>query len=34
MDLSELIKVVVYDGYRAGDETIKHFWDVSLQFYD
>ena len=28
MDLSELKKVVVYDGYRPGDETIAHFWEV------
>ena len=30
MDLSELRKVVVYDGYRPGDETIQHFWEVTL----
>ena len=29
MDLSELRKVVVYDGYRPGDETIQHFWEVT-----
>ena len=32
MDLSELRKVVVYDGYRPGDETIQHFWEVTAYF--
>ena len=32
MDLSELRKVVVYDGYRPGDETIQHFWEVTTYF--
>ena len=30
MDLSELRKVVVYDGYRPGDETVHHFWEVNM----
>ena len=25
-------QVVVYDGYRAGDETILHFWSVLLHY--
>ena len=32
MDLSELKKVVVYDGYRPSDETIGHFWEVYIDF--
>ena len=32
MDLSELRKVVVYDGYRPGDETVQQFWDVLLNY--
>ena len=32
MDLSELKKVVVYDGYRPGDETVLHFWEVLLHY--
>ena len=32
MDLSELKKVVVYDGYKPGDETIAHFWEVCDYF--
>ena len=28
MDLAELKKVVVYDGYRPSDETVLHFWEV------
>ena len=32
MDLSELRKVVVYDGYRPGDETVQHFWEVLLNY--
>ena len=30
MDLSELRKVVVYDGYRPGDETVHPFWEVNV----
>ena len=32
MDLSELRKVVVYDGYRPGDETVQQFWEVLLNY--
>jgi hypothetical protein len=28
MDLSELKKVVVYDGYKPTDQTITAFWQV------
>ncbi|ELU04155.1 hypothetical protein CAPTEDRAFT_93626 [Capitella teleta] len=28
MDISELKKVTVYDGYTATDSAIKHFWDL------
>ena len=27
-----LLQVVVYDGYRPGDETIHHFWEVLLHY--
>ena len=33
MDLTELKKVVVYDGYKPTDQTIVFFWEVYvLQF--
>ena len=32
MDLSELRKVVIYDGYRPGDETVQQFWEVLLNY--
>ena len=28
MELSELQKVVVYDGYKPNDSTIQLFWEV------
>ena len=27
-----MLQVVVYDGYRPGDETIHHFWEVLLHY--
>jgi len=32
MDLSELKKVVVYDGYKPTDPTIQVFWEVLLDY--
>jgi hypothetical protein len=28
MDMAQLKKVVVYDGYRPADDTITIFWEV------
>ena len=33
MELSELQKVVVYDGYKPNDATIQLFWEVRSNIY-
>ena len=33
MDLSELKKVAVYDGYRPTDPTIQAFWEVRVLLF-
>lgn len=30
LDLNELKKVTFYDGYKAEDDTIVHFWEVRI----
>jgi hypothetical protein len=30
MDMAELKKVTVYDGYKPNDDTIIYFWEVRV----